>query len=173
MPPLRDRREDIPLLVVHFLAQLPTAKTSSFNDLTPDLQRKLMSHDWPGNLRELRVVMERLALAAVVVINLDRRSGWVACPALLAAGTLLGALNGLIVWKTGVDAFIVTLGSLTAIRGLVLILTNGRSLIVSTPEAKAQMVAFEGGKVPIQTAVVIAGILLIVVFGWRLLRGHG
>lgn len=41
------------------------------------------------------------------------------CLTALAAGTLLGALNGLIVWKTGVDAFIVTLGSMLGYRGLV------------------------------------------------------
>jgi ribose transport system permease protein len=43
----------------------------------------------------------------------------VACLLALAAGTLLGALNGLIVWKTGVDAFIVTLGSMLGFRGIV------------------------------------------------------
>ena len=43
----------------------------------------------------------------------------VACLMALAVGTLLGALNGLIVWKTGVDAFIVTLGSMLGFRGIV------------------------------------------------------
>jgi len=55
---------------------------------------------------------------------------WQLLPAVLAgllAGTLLGALNGFIVWKTGVDAFIVTLGAMLGVRGLVFVYTNQQS----------------------------------------------
>lgn len=55
---------------------------------------------------------------------------WQMLPALiaaLAAGTALGALNGIIVWKTGVDAFIVTLGAMLGVRGLVFIYTKEQS----------------------------------------------
>ena len=70
----------------------------------------------------------------------------------------------------GINAFIVTLGTLTAIRGLVLILTDGRSLIVSTPAAKAQMVAFEGGRIPAQTGLFVLGGVLVLAFAFRLIR---
>lgn len=55
---------------------------------------------------------------------------WQMLPAVLAglaAGTALGALNGFVVWKTGVDAFIVTLGAMLGVRGLVFVYTNQQS----------------------------------------------
>ena len=62
LPPLRERREDIPLLVDHFLAQLQPGKASTFADLDRDLGRRLLAHEWPGNLRELRNTVERIAV---------------------------------------------------------------------------------------------------------------
>ena len=59
---------------------------------------------------------------------------WAILPAVLAAlaaGTLLGALNGVIVWKTGVDSFIVTLGAMLGIRGLVFVYTKQQSFFAS------------------------------------------
>lgn len=113
------------------------------------------------------------ALGAAVSVGLAGPLGFPAAAlvALLCCATV-GIMNGTIVQLVGINAFIVTLGSLTAIRGLVLILTNGRSLIVSTPEAKAQMVAFEGGKVPIQMVLIVAGIALILWFGLKLMRAR-
>ncbi len=62
LPPLRERREDIPQLFEHFL-QLSALR---FDREPPQLDRQtlssLMSHDWPGNVRELRNVAERFAL---------------------------------------------------------------------------------------------------------------
>jgi transcriptional regulator with PAS, ATPase and Fis domain len=55
VPPLRKRKEDIPLLVRTFLRDL---KREDF-ELSPDILAQLMAHDWPGNVRELRNVMER------------------------------------------------------------------------------------------------------------------
>ena len=63
VPPLRDRREDIPLLVAHFLETLPGGGPPSLKPETMDL---MMKHDWPGNVRELRNVVERAALLAEV-----------------------------------------------------------------------------------------------------------
>jgi len=60
VPPLRERREDIPLLAVHFLSLCGTANRG----LEPAARQKLVGHDWPGNIRELRNVMERAGLAA-------------------------------------------------------------------------------------------------------------
>ena len=55
VPPLRKRKEDIPLLVRSFLRDL---KREDF-ELSPDILAQLMAHDWPGNVRELRNVVER------------------------------------------------------------------------------------------------------------------
>ncbi|MBC7794018.1 MAG: sigma 54-dependent Fis family transcriptional regulator [Clostridia bacterium] len=62
LPPLRDRTEDIPMLVDGFMADIPHSKVRSFDDIPVDMQRKLLSHDWPGNIRELRNTIERMAL---------------------------------------------------------------------------------------------------------------
>lgn len=113
------------------------------------------------------------ALGAAICVALAGALGfWAAAGIALLACIMVGVLNGAIVQYLGINAFIVTLGTLTAIRGLVLILTNGRSLIVSTPEAKAQMVLFEGGKVPIQTFMIVVGLLLAVLFLVRFLRAR-
>lgn len=77
-----------------------------------------------------------VALSASLMVDIqswDAFSGWgnwQMLPALIAAlgaGTALGALNGIIVWKTGVDAFIVTLGAMLGVRGLVFVYTEEQS----------------------------------------------
>lgn len=77
-----------------------------------------------------------VALAASLMVDIQSWSAfsdwgnWQMLPALLAAlgaGTALGALNGIIVWKTGVDAFIVTLGAMLGVRGLVFVYTEEQS----------------------------------------------
>jgi DNA-binding NtrC family response regulator len=60
VPALRERRDDIPLLAVHFLSQMGRRSRTISNEA----RERLLSHDWPGNIRELRSVMERAALAA-------------------------------------------------------------------------------------------------------------
>ena len=66
LPPLRERREDIPLLFEHFLQQ----SSLRLDRVAPELDRPtlsaLMAHDWPGNVRELRNVAERFALGLPV-----------------------------------------------------------------------------------------------------------
>jgi transcriptional regulator with PAS, ATPase and Fis domain len=57
IPALRDRRDDIAPLARHFLRQLATGGTSPV--LGPDALSKLVAHDWPGNVREVRNVIER------------------------------------------------------------------------------------------------------------------
>ena len=59
LPPLRERKEDIPLLARHFLARYAVAFNAAAQDITPSALRKLMLHDWPGNVRELENVIER------------------------------------------------------------------------------------------------------------------
>ena len=59
LPPLRDRREDIPLLVNHFLNKFCMATSRPLPQLTPEAMELLMRHDWPGNVRELENAVER------------------------------------------------------------------------------------------------------------------
>lgn len=58
MPPLRDRREDIPLLVQAFLKQFAEDNGKPFRELTPDAMQAVLRYHWPGNVRELRTAME-------------------------------------------------------------------------------------------------------------------
>ena len=59
LPPLRDRREDIPLLVNHFLNKFCMATSRPVPQIAPDSLELLMRHDWPGNVRELENAVER------------------------------------------------------------------------------------------------------------------
>jgi DNA-binding NtrC family response regulator len=58
LPPLRDRREDIPLLVCVFLKELSSALGKEIVDISGDAMAVMMLHDWPGNVRELRNALE-------------------------------------------------------------------------------------------------------------------
>ncbi len=62
LPPLRDRLEDIPLLVESFLAEFNRRYQKHIKRLTPEANRILQSYHWPGNIRELRNVIERLVV---------------------------------------------------------------------------------------------------------------
>jgi len=62
LPPLRNRREDIPLLAQYFLNYFSRKVGSRLKDIDRDALRLLMRYDWPGNVRELRNLMERMAV---------------------------------------------------------------------------------------------------------------
>jgi two-component system response regulator AtoC len=62
IPPLRECRSDIPQLVTHFLAQLNHRKKTAPADCSPDAMARLMEHHWPGNIRELKNMIERLVV---------------------------------------------------------------------------------------------------------------
>ena len=64
VPPLRDRREDIPLLVAKFLSDQARAQGRAFSRVSEDGMRLLMTYHWPGNIRELQNVIERAAILA-------------------------------------------------------------------------------------------------------------
>jgi DNA-binding NtrC family response regulator len=58
MPPLRERKEDIPILVRGFLRHFCKVNDKPLVDLTPDAMDALLTYDWPGNVRELRTAIE-------------------------------------------------------------------------------------------------------------------
>jgi two-component system response regulator AtoC len=58
MPPLRDRKEDIPLLVRGFVREFARANDKKIVDLTADAMNALLIYNWPGNVRELRTAIE-------------------------------------------------------------------------------------------------------------------
>jgi DNA-binding NtrC family response regulator len=62
LPPLRARREDIPVLVEHLLAQVCVDNDRKLKRVAPSAMTLIMQHDWPGNVRELKNVVERLAI---------------------------------------------------------------------------------------------------------------
>jgi len=59
LPPLRDRREDIPVLSQHFLRKYSMETRKNFSEITEEAQKKLLGYDWPGNVRELGNIIER------------------------------------------------------------------------------------------------------------------
>ena len=79
VPPLRERREDIPLLIGHFVGQLTGAAGLAPRALGDDAVARLAQLDWPGNVRELRNTIERLLILAsgprVTAADVDRLVG--------------------------------------------------------------------------------------------------
>jgi two-component system nitrogen regulation response regulator NtrX len=59
LPPLRERREDIPELVGHFLARFASERRIQTPELSKEAMAALQAHDWPGNVRQLRNIIER------------------------------------------------------------------------------------------------------------------
>jgi two-component system response regulator HydG len=68
LPPLRERRDDIPLLIDHFLKEFSASHAKTITAITPGARKVLMAYSWPGNVRELRNTVE-----SMVVIDIDGR----------------------------------------------------------------------------------------------------
>jgi len=64
VPPLRERREDIPLLAQHFLEVFSAKNRKAIKGFTPQAMDRLLRHDWPGNIRELMNTIERAIVLA-------------------------------------------------------------------------------------------------------------
>lgn len=64
VPPLRDRKEDIPILSDHFLTRFSKETNSEKKDIDKKCLNRLMDHDWPGNVRELENEIERICVLA-------------------------------------------------------------------------------------------------------------
>jgi two-component system, NtrC family, response regulator AtoC len=71
-PPLRERREDIPLLATHFLKSYVAANDRVVSGISPEAMERLVRYDWPGNVRELEHAIERavaLTLNSVLLLK--------------------------------------------------------------------------------------------------------
>lgn len=111
-----------------------------------------------------------LGLAACLSVGLQPYGLWLAILAALAAGLVLGTFNGLAVVKTGVHSFIVTLGGLIGIRGLVFVYTQQNSLSASN----MSFMNFGMLSVGPLSVIAILFLVLLVIFQWVLSRTlHG
>ncbi len=79
VPPLRARRTDIPQLIEHFVIQLTDRAGLQRKPFDDEAVKRLVSHDWPGNIRELRNAVERLLILvpgpAITVADVERVAG--------------------------------------------------------------------------------------------------
>jgi two-component system nitrogen regulation response regulator NtrX len=73
VPPLRERKEDIPLLARHFLKEFSSAYSRRPREITEDAIEVLMRYPWPGNVRELRNVIERMVIMNPTVHRIERK----------------------------------------------------------------------------------------------------
>src|SRR4051812_2998121 len=64
LPPLRQRPDDIPILVDHFLREIAANKHTAPHRVSPEVMRRFSAYRWPGNVRELRDVLERMMVLA-------------------------------------------------------------------------------------------------------------
>jgi DNA-binding NtrC family response regulator len=62
IPPLRERRDDVPLLVQHFIDEFNRELRKTTEGVEPEALERLVAYDWPGNIRELRNVVERIMI---------------------------------------------------------------------------------------------------------------
>ncbi|MGX6448056.1 ABC transporter permease, partial [Patulibacter sp. S7RM1-6] len=111
------------------------------------------------------------ALSAAISLSVvDERGIVVAVILALVAALVAGLVNGLIVQVVGINAFIVTLGTMTAIRGLVLILTDGRTISASKSSSLDSLAAIESGFWSLNVALAI-GVIVLIGAGLLALRG--
>src|SRR5579872_5867225 len=73
VPPLRDRKEDIPLFARYFLKDLAATYGRRPREISDDAVQALMRYSWPGNVRELRNVIERIVIMNPMITKLDRK----------------------------------------------------------------------------------------------------
>ncbi len=65
LPPLRQRKEDIPLLIIHFLEKRAKEEPLSAKTITPKAMEQLIQYDWPGNIREMENIVEQMATLSI------------------------------------------------------------------------------------------------------------
>ena len=72
LPPLRERKEDVPLLVEALIARAAAANGRPVPPVTPAAMKALLDHDWPGNVRELENVLERALVLGPGVVDVEQ-----------------------------------------------------------------------------------------------------
>jgi len=73
VPPLRERKEDIPLLTRHFLKEFASTYGRRPREITDDAIQALMRYSWPGNVREVRNVIERIVIMNPTTFRFERK----------------------------------------------------------------------------------------------------
>jgi two-component system nitrogen regulation response regulator NtrX len=73
VPPLRERKEDIPVLARHFLNEFAQQYSRRPKEITDEAIDTLMRYSWPGNVRELRNVIERIVIMNPAAVRLERK----------------------------------------------------------------------------------------------------
>ena len=73
VPPLRERKEDVPLLARHFLKEFSLTYGRRSREITEDCVEILMRYSWPGNVRELRNVIERIVIMNPTTMKFERK----------------------------------------------------------------------------------------------------
>ena len=73
VPPLRERKEDVPLLARHFLKEFSATYGRRPREISDDAIETLMRYSWPGNIRELRNVIERIVIMNPTTTRFDRK----------------------------------------------------------------------------------------------------
>jgi DNA-binding NtrC family response regulator len=101
LPPLRERKDDIPLLVETLLARAAAENGRAVPSVTPAAMKALLDHDWPGNVRELENVLERALVLGHGVIGLEQLPDPVRRPVPRAAAFPAEGLN----FKDAVGAY--------------------------------------------------------------------
>ena len=100
LPPLRDRREDIPGLVQHFVDSAATSMQRPIRTIPGDAMQTLIDHHWPGNVRELQNVIERaVILSEDGILRVPRLERKWDVESALSSGTTLNEMERNYIWK--------------------------------------------------------------------------
>ena len=88
LPPLRERREDIPALVTHFVEILGRRMGKQIENIPPDTMSALTSYQWPGNIRELQNFIERSVIVSAGPVLRPPLAELKRCPEVLSLGAI-------------------------------------------------------------------------------------
>lgn len=105
--------------------------------------------------------------AAICLLALPVVGFWPAFLLALVGGAVVGLFNGLVVQYIGINAFIVTLGSMTAVRGIVLLLTDGRTITAQPGAEHDALAAIDAGRFITPNLYLVAGIALLLIAALR------
>jgi len=105
-----------------------------------------------------------ITLAGIIGLGLKQYVGYeLSVPLAIVAGSLIGLINGLLVTKAKINSFIVTLGTMTVLQGLIYFVTGGNSIALSTPDAFAVSDFLSWKMIPMITPRVLITLVLVIV----------